>query len=101
LTKTLAREWGRYNVNVNVVAFGVIATRLSAVAADKGASINIGGQEVKIGVSREILEAAERGIPLGRVGTPEEAAGAVYLLCTPESDYVSGQVLVCAGGYAL
>jgi 3-oxoacyl-[acyl-carrier protein] reductase len=99
LTKTLAREWGRYNVNVNAVAYGVIATRLSAVAAGTGASINVGGQDVKIGVSREILEAAEKGIPLGRVGTPEEAAGPVYFFCAPESDYVSGEVLVCAGGY--
>ena len=41
----------------------------------------------------------EQGIPLGRAGTPEEAAGAVYLFCLPESDYISGQVLVCSGGF--
>ena len=40
----------------------------------------------------------ERTIPLGRAGTPEEAANAVYLLCIPESDYVSGQTLLCSGG---
>ena len=43
-------------------------------------------------------EFAEAGIPLGRAGTPAEAANAVYLLCTPESNYVTGQLLICAGG---
>jgi 3-oxoacyl-[acyl-carrier protein] reductase len=40
-------------------------------------------------------------IPLGRSGTPVEAAGAVYLMCAPESDYVSGQTLVCGGGFMI
>ena len=43
----------------------------------------------------------ERTIPLGRAGTTEEAAGAVYLLCTPESDYISGQTIVCGGGVSI
>ena len=47
---------------------------------------------------RRVLENAEKIIPLGRGGTPEEAAGAVYLFCIPESNYVTGQVLVCGGG---
>ena len=98
LTKTLAKEWGRYNVTVNTVAFGVIRTRLTA-AASAGATIDIGGQELKVGVSEQILEAIETQIPLGRAGTPQEAAGAVYLLIQPESDYVSGHTLVCGGGY--
>jgi 3-oxoacyl-[acyl-carrier protein] reductase len=50
-------------------------------------------------VSQQILEAIENQIPLGRTGTPEEAAGAVYLLTQPESDYISGHTLVCGGGY--
>jgi len=44
------------------------------------------------------MAAMERSIPLGRGGSPEEAAGAVYLFCIPESDYVSGQTLMCSGG---
>jgi len=98
LTKTLAKEWGRYNVTVNTVAFGVIRTRLTS-AASAGGTIDIDGQELKVGVSEQILEAIETQIPLGRAGTPQEAAGAVYLLIQPESDYVSGHTLVCGGGY--
>jgi 3-oxoacyl-[acyl-carrier protein] reductase len=45
-----------------------------------------------------MIDALTPTIPLGRAGTAEEAAGAVYLFCIPESDYVSGQVLVCDGG---
>jgi 3-oxoacyl-[acyl-carrier protein] reductase len=44
------------------------------------------------------MDAMEKMIPLGRGGTPDEAAGAVYLFCIPESDYVRGQTLVCSGG---
>ena len=49
----------------------------------------------------QLLAAMEQMIPLGRAGTPDEAAGAVYLLCIPESDYVSGQTLVCGGGFMI
>ena len=42
--------------------------------------------------------AMEKGIPLGRAGTPDEAAGAVYLLCLPEADYITGEVIVAGGG---
>ena len=98
LTKAMAKEWGRYKVNVNSVAFGLIKTRLTEASADIDASINIAGQTIKVGVNPTILKNAEALIPLGRGGTPEEAAGAVYLLCIPESNYISGQVLVCGGG---
>lgn len=99
LTRTLAKEWGRYAVNVNAVAFGLIRTRLTEAAAGADAAIEVRGRRIRIGISREYLDAAETAIPLGRTGTVTEAAGAVYLLCTPESDYISGQVLVCGGGY--
>lgn len=99
LTNTLAKEWGRYNVTVNTVAFGLIRTRLTSAAADDDGSIDIAGREIKVGVNPDLLAQMERTIPLGRSGTPDDAAGAVYLLCTPESDYVSGQTLVCAGGF--
>jgi 3-oxoacyl-[acyl-carrier protein] reductase len=98
LTKAMAKEWGRYKVNVNSVAFGLIKTRLTEADADAGASIDIEGQKIRVGVNPQILKNAEAMIPLGRGGTPEEAAGAVYLFCIPESNYVSGQVLVCGGG---
>ncbi|MTD13028.1 SDR family oxidoreductase [Nakamurella sp. YIM 132087] len=100
LTRTLAKEWGRYNVTVNAVAFGIITTRLTtAVGADS--TTEVGGRPVTVGATESILSVLESGAsaaPLGRAGTPEEAAGAVWLLCSPESSYVTGQVLECAGG---
>jgi 3-oxoacyl-[acyl-carrier protein] reductase len=99
LTKALAKEWGRYNVTVNTVAFGLIRTRLTEAPADGAASIDIAGREIKVGVNPDLLAVMERQIPLGRAGTPAEAAGAVYLFCIPESDYVSAQTLVCGGGF--
>ena len=97
MTQTLAKEWGRMNVTVNCVAYGFIKTRLT-VSADSDATENIDGREIKVGVNPDLMVAMERSIPLGRGGTPDEAAGAVYLLCIPESDYVSGQTLMCSGG---
>jgi 3-oxoacyl-[acyl-carrier protein] reductase len=98
LTKTISKEWGRYNVTVNTVAFGFIKTRLTAAATD-GATIEIEGRELAVGMSPALVSALEQMIPLGRGGTPEEAAGAVYLLCLPESDYISGQTVICGGGF--
>jgi 3-oxoacyl-[acyl-carrier protein] reductase len=98
LTRTLAKEWGRYAVNVNAVAFGLIETRLTRKIEERQATIAIGDNEVKVGIQPALLDAWARMIPLGRAGTTGEAAGAVYLLCAPEADYISGQVVVCAGG---
>jgi len=98
LTRAMAKEWGRYKVNVNSVAFGLIRTRLTEASADADTHIDIYGQAIKVGVNPHILKSAEQTIPLGRAGTPDEAAGAVLLFCYPESNYVSGQTLVCAGG---
>jgi 3-oxoacyl-[acyl-carrier protein] reductase len=98
MTMTLAKEWGRMNVNVNCVAFGFIRTRLTEASADGDATVNIAGRDIKVGVNPGLMAMVERQIPLGRTGTPEEAAGAVYLLCTPESDYISGQTVICGGG---
>lgn len=97
LTQTLAKEWGRLHTTVNCVAFGLIRTRLTDGAAG-ASSAHIDGRDIKLGVNPDLLDQMERGIPLGRGGTPEEAAGAVYLFCIPESDYVSGQTLMCSGG---
>lgn len=98
LTRAMAKEWGRYKVNVNSVAFGLIMTRLTQPLTAGSANVDIGGRTIAVGVQPDRLKAAEATIPLGRGGTPEEAAGAVYMFCIPESNYVSGQVLVCGGG---
>ena len=98
MTMTLAKEWGRLQTTVNCVAFGFIDTRLTVAAAGADATANIGGREIKVGINPELKDALERTIPLGRTGTPDDAAGAVYLFCIPESDYVSGQTLLCSGG---
>jgi 3-oxoacyl-[acyl-carrier protein] reductase len=99
LTKTLAREWGRYRVNVNCVAFGFIQTRMTQPLAADAAPVSVAGREIKYGVQPALLEALEKNqIPLGRLGTVEEAADGVYLFCSPESNYISGQVITVGGG---
>jgi 3-oxoacyl-[acyl-carrier protein] reductase len=98
MTRTLAKEWGRLNVTVNCVAFGLITTRLTSTTADQGATARIEGRDIRIGVNPELMDTVTRTIPLGRPGTPADAAGSVYLFCIPESDYVSGQTIVCGGG---
>jgi len=98
LTRTLCKEWGRYRVNVNCVAFGLIKTRLTQPIEVNQATIDVAGRAIKVGVQPQLLSTFEKMIPLGRGGTPEEAADAVYLFCTPESNYISGQVVVCGGG---
>ena len=99
LTKTVAKEWGRYDVTVNCVAFGLIRTRLTEAPAGGDAKIDVAGRQIAVGVNPELLAQFEKTIPLGRAGTPAEAAGSVYLFCIPESDYVSGQVVICGGGF--
>ncbi len=100
LTKTLSKEWGRMLVNVNTVAYGFIRTRLTEVT-DADTSVNIEGRDIKVGINAGLLKTIESGVPLGRGGTPEEAAGAVYLFCIPESNYISGQTIVCGGGFTM
>lgn len=98
LTRTMCKEWGRYKVNVNCVAFGLINTRLTEPIEAQQKTIDVAGRDIKVGVQPQMLEAMSRMIPLGRGGTPEEAADAVYLFCSPESNYISGQVVVAGGG---
>jgi 3-oxoacyl-[acyl-carrier protein] reductase len=100
LTLALSKEWGRYKVNVNTVAYGLINTRLTQ-GAESAAAVEIEGRTIKVGINPDLLKVMERSIPLGRSGTPEEAAGAVYLLCLPESNYISGQTLLCSGGFMM
>jgi 3-oxoacyl-[acyl-carrier protein] reductase len=97
LTRTMAKEWGRYNVNVNAVGFGLIGTRLVQPLSDDS-KIEVSGREIKVGVQQAVLDKVISMSPLGRAGTPEEAAGAVMFFCSPLSDFVTGEVLMCTGG---
>jgi 3-oxoacyl-[acyl-carrier protein] reductase len=98
LTKTLAKEWGRYSVTVNAVGFGLIDTRLIKAMDNAETAISIGDKQVRVGMQAQVREQAARMIPLGRLGTPEDAANTVFFFCSPLSDYVTGEVLVCGGG---
>jgi 3-oxoacyl-[acyl-carrier protein] reductase len=97
LTKTLAKEWGQFKINVNAVAFGYIETRLTA-SKEESNVMEIGGEKVQLGIPDQLRGMASMLIPLGRAGTPQEAAGGVFFLCSPWSNYVHGQVLNITGG---
>src|SRR5438309_2953420 len=96
-TKTLAKAWGQFKINVNAVAFGYIETRLTA-SKEESNVMEIGGEKVQLGIPDQLRGMAAMLIPLGRPGTPEEAAGGVFFLCSPWSNYVHGQVLNVTGG---
>ncbi|HWY17096.1 MAG TPA: SDR family oxidoreductase [Solirubrobacteraceae bacterium] len=97
LTKTIAKEWGQFKVNVNAVAFGFIDTRLTQAKVDDN-TMEIGGEQVQLGIPEQMRQMASMLIPLGRPATPAEAAGGVFFLCTPWSNYVHGQTLHITGG---
>jgi 3-oxoacyl-[acyl-carrier protein] reductase len=97
LTKTLAKEWGQFKVNVNAVAFGFVETRLTA-AKEEGATIELEGREIQLGIPEQTRAMAAMMIPLGRPASPQEAAGPVFFLCSPWSNFVHGQVLNVTGG---
>jgi 3-oxoacyl-[acyl-carrier protein] reductase len=97
LTKTMAKEWGQFKINVNAVAFGFVETRLTA-AREQGGKIEIEGREIELGIPEQMRAMAAMMIPLGRPASPEEAAGPIFFLCSPWSNYVHGQVLNVTGG---
>jgi 3-oxoacyl-[acyl-carrier protein] reductase len=97
LTRTLAKEWGQFKINVNAVAFGYIETRLTASKSEENVA-EIGGEKVQLGIPDQLRQMAPMLIPLGRPGTPQEAAGGIFFLCSPWSNYVHGQVLNVTGG---
>jgi 3-oxoacyl-[acyl-carrier protein] reductase len=87
MTKTLAIELGPYNVNVNCVAPGFIATAMTQQTAER------------IGVPFEqFMEHVAEQVPLRRVGQPEDVASTIAFLCSEDAGYVSGQVIYVAGG---
>jgi 3-oxoacyl-[acyl-carrier protein] reductase len=98
MTKSMSKEWGRHKVCVNAVAFGFIDTRLTASHNDPVTKLDMDGQAIQAGIPEEMQAAVPGMVPLGRKGTAEEAAGAIALFCIPESDYVSGQILIASGG---
>jgi len=99
LTKTLAKEWGQFKINVNAVAFGFVETRLTQ-AKEKGETVQAGegGPEVAIGVPEQMRSMAAMIIPLGRPAQPEEAAGPVLFLASPLANYIHGQIVNVTGG---
>jgi 3-oxoacyl-[acyl-carrier protein] reductase len=97
VTKTLAKEWGQFNIQVNAVAFGFIETRLTH-SKESGERVRRESADIALGIPQANREIALRMIPMGRAGTPAEAAGAVLFFSSPLSDYVSGQVLEVTGG---
>lgn len=97
LTKTVAKEWGRLGIRCNAVAFGLVDTRLTA-SKDDGASIKVGDKDVALGIPNQLRQMATMMIPLGRSGTPEEAAGGILLLASPWASYITGHTLEVTGG---
>lgn len=98
LTRTLAKEWGRFNVCVNCVAFGHIDTRLTQTYTGPAPTIAVSGRDYRVGLTEAQIDAVQRATPLQRTGTPEDAAGAITLFCLPYSDFITGEVLTCSGG---
>ena len=99
LTRSLAREWGPLAVNVNCVAFGYIETRLTQEIKGE-TTVMIEGAARRVGLTRPMIDAVKERTALGRAGSPDEAAGGIFLFCIPESDYVTGQILEVSGGLA-
>jgi 3-oxoacyl-[acyl-carrier protein] reductase len=97
LTKTLAKEWGQFKINVNAVAFGFVETRLTA-AKEEAETFQKDGEEIKLGIPEQMRQMAAMVIPLGRPASPEEAAGPVFFLCSPWANYIHGQILNVTGG---
>src|ERR1700739_2041463 len=97
LTKTIAKEWGQFKINVNAVAFGFIDTRLTQTKVDEN-TMEVGGEQIQLRIPEQMRQMASMLIPLGRPATPEEAAGGIFFLCTPWSNYVHGQTLHVTGG---
>jgi 3-oxoacyl-[acyl-carrier protein] reductase len=98
ITKTLAKEWGQFKINVNAVAFGFVETRLTAAKEEGGEITSPTGEKIELGIPEQMRAMAQAIIPLGRGATPEEAAGPVLFLASPLANYVHGQVLNITGG---
>ncbi len=98
VTKTLAKEWGQFKINVNAVAFGFVETRLTAAKEEGGEITSPTGEKIELGIPEQMRAMAQAIIPLGRGATPAEASGPVLFLASPLANYVHGQVLNITGG---
>ncbi len=98
VTKTLAKEWGQFKINVNAVAFGFVDTRLTAAKEEGGEMTAPGGEKIELGIPEQMRAMAAAVIPLGRPATAVEASGPVLFLASPLANYVHGQVLNVTGG---
>ncbi len=98
LTKTLAKEWGQFKINVNAVAYGFVETRLTAAVEEQEEVVEKAGHEIELGIPRSVRDTWSHFLPLGRPATTEEAAGGIFFLCSPWSNLVHGQVLMVTGG---
>ena len=98
LTKTLAKEWGQFKINVNAVAFGFVETRLTAAKEAGEEMTSPTGEKIELGIPEQMRQMASAIIPLGRPATPEEASGPVLFLASPLGNYMHGQVLNVTGG---
>jgi 2-hydroxycyclohexanecarboxyl-CoA dehydrogenase len=88
-SKTLARELARTRITVNVVCPGLTDTPLLQGMRDEG------------GMSAKIIDAVTRGIPLGRLGQPDDIANAVVFLASPAAHFITGQTLSVSGGLTM
>jgi 3-oxoacyl-[acyl-carrier protein] reductase len=98
MTKSLVKDWGRYNVTVNCVGFGHIETRLTQGFDGEIPEIEVKGRMHKVSIPDRAIEMSKSMTPMGRPGTPEEAAGAIFLFCLPESDFITGEIIAASGG---
>ncbi|HRI87815.1 MAG TPA: SDR family oxidoreductase [Candidatus Hydrogenedentes bacterium] len=100
MTKTVAKEWGQFNIRCNAVAFGTIETRLIQ-PKEQGGQIEMKGKSIALGIPQHMRDMMTMMIPLGRTGTPEEAAGGILLLASPFASYITGHTLEVTGGYGI
>lgn len=85
ITRAMAASWGKLNIRLNVVAAGMIHTRMTAPAL----------------AYPQLLDPTIARTPLGRIGTSEEVAGPVLFLTSPAAAFITGQVLAVDGGYSI
>ena len=94
ITRTVALELGKYNVNVNAVCPGIVPTPMWA-QIDQDRARLFGAKE------GEAMAAFIQQVPLKRAATPEDLAGVVAFLCSADADYVTGQAINVDGGYEM
>jgi 3-oxoacyl-[acyl-carrier protein] reductase len=97
LTKTIAKEWGPFGIRCNAIAFGFILTRLTG--PQEGSTIELGEARIPVGITDQVRDHVLERTPLGRAGTPEEAADSILYLASRLSSFVTGHVLEVTGGF--